>query len=336
MYQVVVCPALRSTCKRRAKFHAGGFFVLNGSPNLKKDLRSIRENGEPEIHERVDLRAWTALGVGGLADLLIRCRSADGLQRALDVLATHGQTWLVLGAGSRLVPPDRGLRVPVLNLSGGLGLWELDLDGAVAGGGANLAQLCRAAQRTGLSGPDDLLNTGSSVGGAVHSATKGDMNLAPVLDWVELARPGRAIERVQLPDRRGSRAVVNLDLSRSVVVRARLQLASDRTPSLTAQSGLRRRQREQRPPRSADPLFINPVDGKAEAYLTNANCLELKVGGARLSNQRPNRIFTAKTARTSDVLELTRRIRDRVLERDEIELKPAIRFVDEDGEGIDL
>jgi hypothetical protein len=30
------------------------FFVLNTSPNLKKDLRSIRENSEPEIHERVD------------------------------------------------------------------------------------------------------------------------------------------------------------------------------------------------------------------------------------------------------------------------------------------
>ena len=310
--------------------------MLNGSPNLKKDLRSIRENGEPEIHERVDLRAWTALGVGGLADLLIRCRSADGLQRALDVLATHGQRWLVLGAGSRLVPPDRGLRVPVLNLSGGLGLWELDLDGAVAGGGANLAQLCRAAERTGLSGTENLLDTGSSVGGAVDAATKGDMNLAPVLYWVELARPGQPIERIQLPDRRGSRAEINLDLVRSVVVRARLQLVGDRTSSASIQSVLRRRKREQRPPRSANPLFLNPIDGKAEAYLTNANCVELKVGGARLSSQRPNRIYTAKTARTSDVLELTRRVRDRVLEREKIDLEPAIRFVDEDGEGIEL
>jgi len=310
--------------------------VLNGSPNLKKDLRSIRENGEPEIHERVDLRAWTALGVGGLADLLIRCRSADGLQRALDVLATHGQTWLVLGAGSRLVPPNRGLRVPVLNLSGGLGLWELDLDGAVAGGGANLAQLCRAAERTGLSGTEGLFDTGSSVGGAVHAATKGNLRLVPVLDWVELAGPGRPIERTQLPDRRGSRAEIDLDLGRRVVVRARLQLVGDQTPAGSAKNALRRRQREQRPPRSADPLFFDSVDGRAEAYLTNADCVELKVGGARLSSQRPNRIYTAKTARSSDVLELTRMIRDRVLEREKIDLEPAIRFVDEDGRGIDL
>jgi UDP-N-acetylenolpyruvoylglucosamine reductase len=83
-------------------------------------------------------------------------------------------------------------------------------------------------------------------------------------------------------------------------------------------------------------LFIDPVDGRAEAYLTNANCVELKVGGARLSSQRPNRICTSKTVRASDVLELTRRIRDRVLEREKIDLEPAIRFVDEDGRRIDL
>jgi len=234
------------------------------------------------------------------------------------------------------VPPDRGLRVPVLNLSGGLGLWELDLDGAVAGGGANLAQLCRAAERTGLSGTESLLETGSSVGGAVHAATKGNLRLAPVLDWVELARPGQPIERIKLPDRRGSRAAIDLDLGRSVVVRARLQLVSDRTPTASAKNALRRRQRQQRPPRSADPLFNDPVDGRAETLLANANCVELKVGGARLSSQRPNRIFTSKTARASDVLELARRIRDRVLEREEMELEPAVRFVDEDGRRVDL
>jgi UDP-N-acetylenolpyruvoylglucosamine reductase len=234
------------------------------------------------------------------------------------------------------VPPDRGLRVPVLNLSGGLGLWELDLDGAVAGGGANLAQLCRAAERTGLSGTENLVDTGSSVGGAVHAATRGDLRLAPVLDWVDLAQPGRPIKRIQLPERRGRRTAIDIDLDRQVVVRARLQLVSDRTSAAAAQSAQLRRQQNQRSPRSADPLFIDPEGGKAEAFLTNADCVELRVGGARLSSRRPNRICTSKTARAIDVLELARMIRDRVLEREKIDLEPAIRFVDEDGRKIDL
>jgi UDP-N-acetylmuramate dehydrogenase len=310
--------------------------VLNTSPDLKKDLRSIRENGEPEIHERVDLRAWTALGIGGLADLLIRCRSADGLQRALEVLATHGQRWLVLGAGSRLVPPDRGLRSPVLNLSGSLGLWELDLDGAVAGGGANLAQLSRAAARTGLSGTEDLIGSGSSVGGAVQAACAGHLQLTALLDWLEVARPGRPIERIRLPDRRGKRGSIDLDLERRVVVRARLQLVGEGAPSAPAKVSLRNRHRAQRQPRSAEPVFADPVDGKAEAILNEANCADLKVGGARISDRNPNRISTTKTARAADVLELTRLARDRVMERHGVNLEAAICFVDEDGGAVEL
>jgi UDP-N-acetylenolpyruvoylglucosamine reductase len=83
-------------------------------------------------------------------------------------------------------------------------------------------------------------------------------------------------------------------------------------------------------------VFIDPADGRAETFLTNANCVELKVGGARLSSQFPNRVCTSKTARSADVLELARRIRDRVLERETTDLKPALRFVDEDGRRIDL
>jgi UDP-N-acetylmuramate dehydrogenase len=310
--------------------------VLESSPDLKKNLRSVREDGEPEIHERVDLRAWTALGIGGLADLLIRCRSADGLSRALDVLATHGQKWLVLGAGSRLVPPDRGLRIPVLNLSGHLGLWELDLDGAIAGAGANLAQLSRAAARTGMMAADQLTMTGSSVGGAVHAAVHGDARIAPFLDWLELARPGRAVERVQLPERRGQQFTLSIDLQRRVVVRARFQLVPNESASASPANVIRRPKRAQRQPRSAEPLFFDPSRGHAEALLAESDCTKIKVGGARLSSRYPNRLCTSKTARAADVLEVTRVIRDQIMERHNVELHPAICFVDEDGVTVSL
>jgi UDP-N-acetylmuramate dehydrogenase len=253
------------------------------------------------------------------------------------VLATHGQKWLVLGAGSRLVPHDRGLRIPVLNLSGTLGLWELDLDGAVAGAGANLAQLSRAAARTGMMAADELTMTGSSVGGAVHAAAHGDLLIARFLDWLEFARPGREIERVQLPDRRGQLSPPSIDLERKVVVRARFQLVPDSAAaSGSAPTAVRRPKRLQRQPRSAEPLFFDPSRGHAEALLADSDCTKIKVGGARLSSRFPNRLCTAKTTRAADVLELTRVIRDQVMERHDVNLEPAICFVDEDGVAVGL
>jgi UDP-N-acetylmuramate dehydrogenase len=226
--------------------------------------------------------------------------------------------------------------VPVLNLSGNLGLWELDLDGVVAGAGANMAQLSRAAARTGMSSAEELTSTGSSVGGAVHAAAHGDLRIAPLLDWLELARPGSAIERIDMPDRRASRTQLTIDLQRRVVVRARLQLVRDGSSSNEPSMTRRRSKKSQRQPRSAEPLFLDPSNVRAEALLADTECAEIKVGGARLSKRHPNRLCTSKTARSADILELTRMIRERVMERHDVDLDPAVCFVDEDGVGIDL
>lgn len=303
--------------------------------SLKKDLRSLQQGGEPEIHERVDLRAWTALGVGGTADLLIRCRSADGLQRALDLLATHGRHWLVLGSGSRLVPSDGGLRVPVLNLSGSLGLWELELEGAVAGGGAMMAQVCRAAARTGLPGTQPLAAASSTVGGVIQASGRGDFPLDGVLDWVEVARPGAQVERLRLATWSVEPAPhPRLDLRRRVIVRARLHLAADGRP------GLHRRRGDggglpPRRPRTTAPVFVGSEGVRAETVLADAGCLGLTVGGASLASDAVNRVSTAKNVRAVEVLDLVRLARDRAAARTGIVLRPALCFVDENGESID-
>jgi UDP-N-acetylmuramate dehydrogenase len=300
--------------------------------SLKTDLRSLQEGGDPEIHERVDLRAWTALGVGGLADLLIRCRSADGLQRALDLLAAHGQRWFVMGSGSRLVPSDRGLRVPVVNLSGTLGLWELDLEGAVAGGGANMAQVCRAASRTGLVGPEHLTATAGTIGGAADASQKALLSLGDVLRWVDVARPGGPIERVHVrPRGPGS----GFDLQRKVVVRARLHLAGATASDLPIRLDEGPRAPGLRQPRSAYPFVVTHDGASPDEVLAAADIVGLSVGGAQLSSDVPNRVCTTKSARASDVLELARTVKERAAARTGVDLRTALCFVDEEGEVIE-
>ena len=304
--------------------------------SLKTDLRSLQEGGEPEIHERVDLRAWTALGVGGPADLLIRCRSADGLQRALDLLAAYGQDWLVVGSGSRLVPSDYGLRVPILNLSGNLGLWELDVDGAVAFGGANLAQVCRAAARSGLGGFGALMAASGTIGGAVHSAHRGHFPLGGVLEWADLARPGAAAERVRPALSSGPGRGLVMDLERRVILRARLRLSKESLSALRIRLNDEGLKRWQRQPRLAGPVFVGPEGVRAEALLTETGCLGLVVGSARLSESSPNRIRTGRSARAGDVLELVQTVRQRVLDRAGVRLEYALSFVDEHAREMDL
>ncbi len=303
--------------------------------SLKTDLRSLQEGGEPEIHERVDLRAWTALGVGGLADLLIRCRSADGLRRALDLLASYGLGWVVVGSGSRLVPSDYGLRVPVLNLSGNLGLWELDVAGAVAWSGANLAQVCRAATRSGIGGFDALTAASGTIGGTIHAACSGHFPLGGVLEWTDMARPGLPVERVIQPRGSESERGLTLDLERRVILRARLRLPDEGPGHLRIRLDDGRVGAWQRQPRTAGPVFVGPEGVRAGAVLAESGCLGMAAGGARLSESSPNRICTSKSARAADVFELAQSARERVRERIGVELESALCFIDEHGRTVD-
>jgi UDP-N-acetylenolpyruvoylglucosamine reductase len=187
-----------------------------------------------------------------------------------------------------------------------------------------------------MSGFDNLMGVGSTVGGAVHGASRGQRTLQGILDWVEVVRPGGVVEHIRVVEGHQWQPGIELDLDRRVVVRARLQLV----PETTSPSGggifLVDRQRGQRQPRSAEPLFNDPVGGRAFALLNEANCGELKVGGARLTEENPNCLRTVKTARASDVMELTRVVRDRVQKRLGIEMQTALCFVDEDGLAVDL
>jgi UDP-N-acetylmuramate dehydrogenase len=271
-----------------------------------------------------------------LADLLIRCRSADGLQRALDLLAAYGQEWLVVGSGSRLVPSDYGLRIPIINLSGNLGLWELDVDGAVASSGANLAQVCRAAARSGLGGFGALMAASGTVGGAVQSAHRGHFPLGKVLEWTDLARPGGPVERVQPARSEGPERGLTLNLERRVILRARLRLSKDTLSALRIRldnDGLKGWQRQ---PRTAGPVFVGPEGVRAEVVLSETGCLGMSVGGARLSKNSPNRIRTSRSARAGDVLELTQTVRDRVMEKSGVGLESSLCFFDEHGRTVEL
>ncbi len=212
-------------------------------------------------------------------------------------------------------PPITGFGVPILNLSGNLGLWELDVDGAVAWSGANLAQVCRAAARSGLGGFDALMAASGTVGGAIHAAQRAISRSRGVLEWTDVARPGTPVERV-VPTTWGEKhRGLTLDLERRVILRARLRLskeslrtlrirlADDSTQSLAETTANRR------------PGICRTRRSSCRGVLAETGCLGMSVGSARLCENSPNRIRSSRSARAAEILELMQRVRDRVMDK---------------------
>lgn len=299
---------------------------------LKSLLREFRLGGDLEVHERVDLGAWTTLAIGGLGDLLIRCSTASAGQRAIDLLASHGLRWMVVGAGSRIVAPDRGLRIPLLHLAGELQRWTADGDGLVIGAGAKLAQVGGSLARFGAPELEPLVGEPGSAGGDLRAAAGGEPSaLIGALDWIEVARPGAGTTRV-VPSASSGSWTAGLAEGRAVITRARLRtLGEPPAPGRGMRVVATRRPVGPLRGRVAPVVFHDPPGGSAVKLLARASCEVLRSGGARVADWSPNAIVTTAACSARDVAELRRLMWERVAERCGVELKCRLWFVDELG-----
>lgn len=303
--------------------------------SLRQTLRAFRKDGSVEVYERVDLRAWTSLGVGGYGDLLIRCSTASSVQQILDLLASHGVRWLVIGAGSRVVAPDCGFRVPLLNLTGDLGRWHVEKAAAEAGAGAKLAQVSGSVARAGLLGMENLVRAPGSVGGAVRSSVaRGPGRFHDLLEWIELVRPGFDRARIELGEH-GTPSWPQVDWDRAVVSRVRFQLATDRGRGRHAAGAAARLVAGHRL-RVGAFVFHDPPGATAADLLERSGCASLRSGGARVSEHNANAIVATRVCSASDVIQLCRTMRDQVRDRSGVALEPRLRFLDEQGRTVEI
>ncbi len=305
-------------------------------PNsLENRLREIRKGGLIEIYERVDLKAWTSLGVGGHGDLLIRCSTASAVQQALDLLASHGTRWFTIGAGSRVVAPDRGFRLPLLNLTGELGQWHVQKNSVIAGGGAKLAQVCTAAARAGMTGLEGLGGSPGSVGGVLASiAMRRPDRLGEIVDWIEQVRAGGEVVRHETTDDLDS---MRREFSRDRLVISGARFRTSGKDRQWAGGGFGSSRVASKPPRSrtAARVFHDPADGTAVDFLDRAGCAGLRVGGASVADWSSNSLVTSRVCTASDVVRLVLKMRDRVRDRCGVDLEPRLWLVDEHGRRLD-
>ncbi|NOZ93808.1 MAG: UDP-N-acetylmuramate dehydrogenase [Acidobacteria bacterium] len=306
---------------------------------LHETLRTLQKETAVEVHERVDLSSWSSLRLGGMADLLIRCNSEDAVATVLAITRRMGVSYFVLGAGTNVVFPDAGLRLPVLTLGGALASWEIDLDGVVAGASANLTQVCRAVARAGLSGMEGLFGIPGSIGGAVvMNAGAYGVEVFDILEWVEVVPPGGRPVVIPASAIEHGYRTSELRQREDVVTRARFSLAPGELSAILArvrEVNLQRRAKLPSKP-SAGSIFRNPPGEHAGRLLDEAGCKGMRVGGAHVSRTHANVITVDRGATAADVMELARIMRGRVKDRFGVVLEPEVLFLDEMGGRVHL
>ncbi|MDM7324347.1 MAG: UDP-N-acetylmuramate dehydrogenase [Thermus sp.] len=250
--------------------------------------------------ERVLLKDYTTLGIGGPAELWT-------VETREDLMEATEAPYRVIGNGSNLLVMDEGVPERVIRLSGEFATHHLrDWMGA----GTLLPLLVQEAAQQGLSGLEGLLGIPAQVGGAVrmNAGTRfGEM--ADALEAVEIFHEGRF--HIYLPQELGFGYRQSHLPPGGIVTRVRLRLKE------RPQEVIRRRMAEVDAARKGQPkrksagcAFKNPPGHSAGRLIDQRGLKGLRVGDAMVSLEHGNFIVNLGQATAKDVLEIIKRIQE--------------------------
>ena len=285
------------------------------------------------------LSLYTAMRVGGPADLLVVCESVDEVVQVATLAREHGVDWLLLGGGCNVLVADEGVSgLVIVNRAA-----HIEFEGATvqAEAGAQLAQLARQAVDLGLAGLEWAAGLPGAVGGAVvGNAGAFDGDIASVLQRAMVLEPGGGdvgdtVEVIERPnawfefDYRLSRIKRAPVGRRPVVLAATFQLRPGDPKALAARADEILEWRRTRHPAGATmgSTFKNPPDSHAGYLIEQAGLRGHRIGGAQISELHGNFFMNTGGATAADVLALIEYAREEVKRQFGVELELEIELV---------
>ena len=284
---------------------------------------------ETIVAENVPLAPHTWYKIGGPARWFIRPRNPDELREAAGRCVENGIPIYVLGLGANLLVSDAGVNGAVFRLDDEY--WrQVSFNGNVveAGAGADIQKLVLKTARQGLTGLECLAGIPGTVGGAVRMNAGGKfgdigarVNRVAVMDLA-----GNYFERLKddlVFEYRGT------NIAAPFIVGATFHLDeedADRLAKRLKEIWMFKRNSQPLNTKNAGCVFKNPRGLSAGALIDQAGFKGLRVGGAEVSTKHANFIVAHAGCRADDVLKLIKIVREKVYEKNRIDLESEVKI----------
>jgi UDP-N-acetylmuramate dehydrogenase len=324
------CQLLASRRGAGRDAYAEGLGGMTVSSSLKGLVRALEKRAKQDEL----LAPYTAMRVGGPADLLVVCESVDEVVKAVALARKHEVPWLILGGGCNVLVADAGVRgLVIVNRAAAIAFNGRTVR---AEAGALLAVVARQSVERGMAGLEWAAGLPGTVGGAVvGNAGAFDGDVASVLRRAAVLEPGgEVVERhgewFEF-DYRLSRIKREKPGQRPVVLSAVFGLQRDDPEAVTARAEEILEWRRTRHPSGATmgSTFKNPPGGHAGYLIEQAGLRGCFVGGAQISEMHGNFFMNTGGATAADVLALIEHARAEVRRQFGIELELEIELVGE-------
>ncbi len=296
--------------------------------------------GMPDLLVKRDsnLSSLTTFKIGGNARLWIAPLSVDALVACLGLLKHNEIDFHILGGGSNVIISDNGVDC-ILDTRGLAWIRTIGEGQYEVGAGFSLKRLVALSVKKGLSGCEGLAGIPGSVGGAI-AMNAGGKNVAIgdlvthllIADsdgtrWLPRERVQFGYRKCVIEDR-SFNSKLKTQNSKLIIAGARISLQKSRERIVrdSVLSIMDRRKKTQplgKP--SAGCIFKNPRSIPAGKLIEMAGLKGMRCGGAVVSNKHANFIVNLDRARAQDVVDLIKRIREKVFENFNVSLEPEVK-----------
>jgi len=200
------------------------------------------------------------------------------------------------------------------------------------GAGMNLSRLIDYTSQRGLSGIESLAGIPGTIGGAiVRNASAFGQTLSERVSSVKVMDKDSTCFTLLNKDMDfGYRTSIFLKNKEWVITEIKLKLSSEKREKIISRVKEARKRKVLTQPLSfpsAGCVFKNPPSHSAGFLIQQAGCSGLRAGDAQVSFQHTNFIINKGNATAQDMLELIRRVKERVEDRFGISLEPELEII---------
>ena len=278
------------------------------------------------------LARHTSMGVGGPCPIMLWPQRHDELRIIIEWMGSRQLRWHVLGGGSNLLVADKGVDVPVINMTSATDQLQIVGDFLRVPASLPTARALRYTVARGLSGLGWSAGLPGTIGGAAAGNAGcwgGEMQRCTAdIDVVDSNGQAHRIEASDL-----LWTYRNLELpgiaAPWTIIGVGIRVEPGDASQLSARyDELQQRKREQQPvgARNSGCIFRNPTDSDSAGKLIDeAGCKGLRVGNAVVSDRHANFIVNLGEASADDVEELIDCLISRVHDHSGVLLESEIR-----------
>src|SRR6266550_4589281 len=284
---------------------------------------------EDILSENEPLAPHTWYKIGGPARYYLRPRNVEELQEASRRCVENDIPIYVLGLGANLLVADFGVDGAVFRLD--QEHWRrVRFDGprVDVGAGVDMQKLVLRTVRQGLTGIECLAGIPGTIGGGIRMNAGGKFgDIGAVVTTVQVMdAEGTLFERTKddvVFDYRTTNIAAKFILS------AKLELEEDgpeRIMRKTKEIWMYKRNTQPLNTKNSGCIFKNPRGLSAGALIDQAGLKGMSVGGAEVSDKHANFIIAHPGAKADDVLKLIKIIREKVEEKEGVELESEVQI----------